>query len=371
MDKKRSFLMGVMVLLGICTTILSSCKDEVDFEQKVDNSWQQGNKINDMTQTRAFVLCEGSYNGNNASITYFDWSNGKIFDKDVFEFQNSKRIGDTGQDLIRVENNMFMTVYGSRYISKLTGAGVELTRTPVDKELGSPRFMTYHNGYLYTTTYGGFVAKYNASNLTYVSKVEVGKNPEEITELDGKLYLVNSGWGNDNRLSIIDTKTFEKAEHVEIFTNPQKIENVDGRLFVQGYGGKDTYNYQVGEFNPATKKYTFIATATNFVPANGKLYIVNSVTDWSNKPYKTTNYFSSYDLKTNKLTNENPFKNMPDELVSSSVFGMSANPYTGDIFVMTSDYVTNGYMYRFDKNGNFVATMPAQGVSPKKIVFFK
>lgn len=42
--------------------------------------------------------------------------------------------------------------------------------------------------------------------------VAVGKNPEGIIEEDGKLYLVNSGFGYDNRLSIIDINTFDKAE---------------------------------------------------------------------------------------------------------------------------------------------------------------
>ena len=53
--------------------------------------------------------------------------------------------------------------------------------------------------------------------------VAVGKNPEGIIEEDGKLYLVNSGFGYDNRLSIIDINTFDKAENIEIFQNPEKI----------------------------------------------------------------------------------------------------------------------------------------------------
>ena len=45
--------------------------------------------------------------------------------------------------------------------------------------------------------------------LTFEKMVAVGQNPEHIIEEDGKLYLVNSGFGYDNRLSIIDIKTFD------------------------------------------------------------------------------------------------------------------------------------------------------------------
>ena len=63
------------------------------------------------------------------------------------------------------------------------------------------------------------------------------------------------------------------------------------------------------------------------------------------------------------------FKNAPAELATSSVYGVSVNDETGDIYVMTTDFTNNGQVYHFKSDGSFAGKFAATGINPRKIVF--
>ena len=48
---------------------------------------------------------------------------------------------------------------------------------------------------------------------------------------------------------------------------------------------------------------------------------------------------------------------------------MSVDSDNGDIYICTSSYDTKGDVYRFRKDGSFVAKFESGGVNPKKVVF--
>ena len=62
---------------------------------------------------------------------------------------------------------------------------------------------------------------------------------------------------------------------------------------------------------------------------------------------------------------------MPEAIKSSSAYSMSVNPYTGDIFLATTDFSTDGIIYKFKADGTYQLAFPAYGVNPNKIVFLK
>ena len=330
-----------------------------------DDEWdptKEGSTI-EMEKTRAFVLNEGLYERNNAGITYFDWMTDNVYNSDLYMAQNKRQMGDTGQDIIEEDNNIYVVLSGSKLLLKLNSVGVEMARASVSSDLGDPRYVVEDGGYLYVTCYGGFIAKYKASDLSFVSSVKVGSNPEFIIEENGKLYCTNSGWGKDNRVAVVDIKAFNTASFQTVMTNPDHIIEVNDRIFVQGYG--DAYDYPWGELKNG--KYTQLGNASNWCKHGDMLYLVNSVTDWST--YTTSNTFYSYNAKTSTLNNSSFLKNAPAELASASVYGMSTNPKTGDIYIMTSDYSNNGIVYHFKNDGTYVTKFTTTGISPRKIVF--
>ena len=101
--------------------------------------------------------------------------------------------------------------------------------------------------------------------------------------------------------------------------------------------------------------------------------MVNSVTDWSVKPYVTTNNFFTYNAKTRKL-NENSFLTLTgdaESLKTESIMMMEIDPYTGDIYIGTPDYTNTGDVYRFSRNGKLIKKFGSGGISPNNAVFFE
>ena len=117
-------------------------------------------------------------------------------------------------------------------------------------------------------------------------------------------------------------------------------------------------------------KVTRIGYATYMAADDDVLYLVNSMTNWSTKPATTVNTFFTYNIKTGQTNNASFLKNAPAELASSTLHMLVVNDDNGDIYIGTSDFTTNGNIYRFKKDGTFVEKFDAGGVSPNSAVFF-
>lgn len=352
--KLRSLFFGTlcMLMLGVSFT---SCSDDDDDSKKND----EGSKV-ELPENRVYILNEGSYQKNNAGITYYDPDKRNNVIDDIFYKQNEAKLGDTGQDMIKYNNNIYVSMYGSKYVCKLNEACVEQARYSFTDEQGQPRYMAAEDGKLYVTLSSGNVARLDANTLTFEKMVAVGQNPEHIIEEDGKLYLVNSGFGYDNRLSIIDIKTFDTAEHVEIFQNPDRILEANDKIFIQGYGGPyPDYDYTVAIYDKENKTYKKIGPGTLMAEYNDVVYVIYSETDYNTNTSNHTLY--SYNAKTNKKE-ETSFLQMPEELKTRIFYMLSINPENGDFYVGTTDYNTNGDIYRFKKDGTFIEKSKTESI---------
>lgn len=355
----RSLFLSTLCLLAV-GTVFTACEDDED------DSWNNGATVA-LPKNRVFILNEGIYGKNNASLTFYNPATKEIV-PDLFFSQNGYKLGDTAQDMIEYNGELYIVMNGSNYITRLSGAGVELARYEFRAEEGQPRYATAEDGKVYVTLYSGNVARLDAKTLNMEAMVKVGNNPEQIIEEDDKLYCVNSGWGYDNRLSIIDLKTFKEAEHVEIFTNPQRIIECNDRIFIQGYGAAypNPYTYPVALFDPLTKTYTEIGQGTNMAAYGPILYVANTqTTDWVN----FTTDFYTYDTRTGKVNSESFLKNVPEELLTGNVYMLDINQENGEIYVGVTHYAAgNGDVYRFKADGTFVEKFESGGQSPNAMV---
>ncbi len=353
------------LLVAFCTVLATAIFTACDDDDEPRND--QGTKV-DLPKNRVFILNEGAYAMNNAGITFYAPNGERANIDDIYFTQNGKRLGDTGQDIIEYDDNIFVTVYGSQYIAKLNSAGVELARYSFTEEQGAPRYMAAEDGKIYVTLYSGNVARLSAVDLAFEGTVGVGSNPEQIIEENGKLYCLNSNWGTDNRISIIDTRTFVSAEYVEVFANPEQIIEVNDQIIIQGYGGNyPDYTYPVAVFDATTKTYKEIGRGTRIAGYEDTVYIIDSSTDWATNI--TTNTFYTYNTRTGAVNRTSFLKNAPAEVSGGIIYMLSINDENGDIYIGTSDFVTNGDVYRFAHDGTFIESFASGGVSPRKAVF--
>ena len=351
-----------------------SCSDDDD------PKWNdEGSKVV-LPEHRMFILNEGSYKMNNAGIEFFAPKGDAATIDDIFFKQNNVRLGDTGQDMIEYHGNIYVSVYKSNYLAKLNAACVEEARVSFvsDPDLtGGIRFIAAEDGYIYASFHGGYVVKINARTLAVEAKLKTtGINLEGVAIEGNNLYVANSytqtneGWKYFTDVFVIDLNRFALKNTLAVSENPNDMAEEDDKVFVISWGNYDDKGYSFQMIDPSKNNaVTELAVATKMGVGNDKVYLVNSVTDWST--HTTTNTFFSYDIKAGRVINESFLKNAPAELNSKSIYMITVDDNSGEIYIGTSTYDgSNGDMYRFKKDGTFVEKFDCGGQNPRAAVFF-
>jgi hypothetical protein len=314
-----------------------------------------------------YILNEGTWNGNNSKLDIYH-ADGTI-EKDVFAKVNGEAIGDTGQDLLAYGGRLYLAVWGSNYIAKLDKDCKLIEKYSFKAEEGQPRHLAAQDGFVYVSTYGSKVAKFDTTSLAAPKGfVEVGDNPEAIAVKGNYLVVCNSQKDNvsDTRISVIDLTSFSLKENITTeYGNFQSVEVVGDSVYVTYY----TPTYAIEMLNLDLSKNTVkpSGAATKMVAYDGKLYCANVATVYDADWNATTNTsFFVRDVKTGKDSNFLDLSQTP-ELTTATVYMLSVDPSTGEFFVGVTDYKTNGTIYRFDKDGKFVTKFETSGVNPNKM----
>lgn len=170
---------------------------------------------------------------------------------------------------------------------------------------------------------------------------------------------------------VIDLNTFTLKETLVVEQNPNMLIEEDDKVFLISWNySRESYVLQMIDPD-ANNKVTELGYATNMAAGNDMLYLVDSRTDYSVRPYVTTNTFSSYDIKSRRLNTTSFLKDAPAELATSSIYMMTVSEYTGDIYIGVTNYsASNGTMYRFKQDGSFVGKFDCGGQNPRAAVFF-
>ena len=153
--KVRSLLFGMLCMLALGASLVS-CSDDDD-----DSLDDDGSKVT-LPQTRVYILNEGSQGANNAGLAFYAPNKDADFISDIYKTQNNAKLGDLGQSMIEYEDEIYIAVYGSNYLTKLNAAGVELKRVSFvgDNDLSAGiRYIDAEDGYIYASFWGGAVAK--------------------------------------------------------------------------------------------------------------------------------------------------------------------------------------------------------------------
>ena len=355
----KKILVALLALTSVVFTFTSCSEDEW-------NAFGNG-KVEMPNASRAFILNEGSMGKNNSNIIYFDWATGNVNTTDLFVQQNGVKLGDTGNDIEVYGNDLLVAVNVSNYVALLDGYGVEKSRISFEqyKNLGQVRNLTTIGNKVYAVSYGGYVStlRVDGDKLVYEDSLKVGDRPEDIINLNGKLYVLLQGaYYNDNRMAVIEAGS-KTIKYVTVLTDPEDLYVADDKVIVRGYGA--SYSNEWGIYDPATDTYTDKGNASVMAVANGKLFIGYSLTNWSTGD--TTSELSVYNMSTGK--SESFFKKMPAEIATTSIYSISVNPYDNRVYVATSSFSQNGVIYVFDAEGNYERNFSACGINPHAIVF--
>ena len=349
--KKIKFLAFSALLLSTLT--FQSCKDD-----------EEETKPEEVVKVKHVFILNEANQGSNLSTMDCYYPNGEsAYQPKVFAATNGEGLGDTGQDIICYGKRIYVSVWGSNYIAKLDQYGKLLEKYSFKADEGQPRRLAAKDGFVYVSTYGGKVAKFDTTSISApLGFAEVGNNPEGIAVAGNYLVVCNSqqNYVADNRLSIVDLSSFSLKKHIESeYGNYQDVAVVGNNVYVTYY----TPSYAIETLSVDIENGTIKpAVAASKIATDGSsLFCVNTTTaDW--KTF-TTSFF--------KLGSTDSFLDLTStpELTSANVYMFEIDPDTKDFYIGTTDFATNGIVYRFDKTGKFVAKFETSGINPNHAAF--
>ena len=355
---KTTKIITTLLLTVLSAPIFISCnsKDEASSTTEVS--------------TGVFVLNQGKYNSNNASLTYYDFAT-SFASADLFLDKNNRELGDTGQDMIKYGSKIYIAMYKSSLIEVINAqTGVSVKSIPMKNAAGtssSPRSLTSANGKVYVVLYDGHVAQLDTASLAVEKTIAVGANPDASVITNNKLYVANTGGMAavmDSTVSVINLSTFTETKKIKINLNP-------GTIKADSYG--DVYVASKGDYNLIPGKFQRIAAGTDVVTdiavAVKNFDIIGDNAYISNFDYDATwqaahKTIAVYDVKNEKLVSAN----IVTTDIIKTPYCINVDPTTKNIYLGVSDYVNNGKMYCFGQDGALKFTFTT-GLNPTKVVF--
>jgi YVTN family beta-propeller protein len=188
------------------------------------------------------VLNEGLFGQNNSTLTYYNLDT-KTVSQQVYRNANGgANLGDTGSDIAITDYFILVAVDNSNKIEKLDPDTFSSLGHIDLGQGGSPRAISIFSltRAFVTSTYGDVVYEINPTELTVTDTIPVGSKPEGMLLYKNKLFVANSGFGNDSTLSIIDLNTNKESKRLTVGLNPRYVYNVLYDVVVVCTGSYDT-----------------------------------------------------------------------------------------------------------------------------------
>ena len=341
-----------------------------------------------------YVLNEGNMGSNKCTLDYLDLSGETIhYLRNIYAERNDsmvKELGDVGNDA---------QIYGSRLWLVINCSNkVEVLRAKDAVTLGkidvpNCRYVTFHKGYAYVTSYVGPVSvnqdaplgqvyKIDTLTLQTVAKVTVGYQPEEMAVIDDKLYVANSGGymvpDYDHTVSVIDLKTFTEERKIDVAVNLHRCRaDQYGQLWVSSRG--DYYEepshlcWLQRDVNGQMHKMGRIdVPISDMCIVGDSLYFIGVQFNYNTMKNERT--LGIIDVTTHEVTN-NRLTTAPEADAMIQPYGIIVNSNERDFYLMDAkNYVSSGDLLHFKKDGTFdykvrTGDIPAHAVfltKPKK-----
>lgn len=316
-----------------------------------------------------YLLNEGNMGNNKSTLDYFDYKEGTYY-KNIYAERNPtvvKELGDVGNDLLIYGEKMYAVINCSHKVEVMNAN--DATRiTKID--IPNCRYIVGNEGYVYVSSYvgpvqidptapKGAVFKVDTLSMQVVGNVEVGYQPEEMTIVGNRLYVVNSGGymppNYDNTISVIDLDKFTLCDVIQLdkTANFHRLDHDSmGRLWLSSrgnyFGDMNSNLYVVDPKGKQIIKDMGIPVSDMWVDGN-YAYIISA--EWSYVTGKNTVSYAKIDMQSMEIPDRNIIKDGSDANIKIP-YGIAVNPITKDFYVTDAkSYVVSGTLYCYGSDG--------------------
>lgn len=317
----------------------------------------------------AYIVNEGAFQGNNASITFYDKSASAY--ESVFATVNGTELGDVAQSMAIGGDKGYIVVNNSFKIEVVDLSTFERIATIADASIDYPRYMLEadeNSMYLSNGSFSGSVIIIDRDDHTISGSIPVGGGPEKMVKLGDQVIVANSGgWGLDSTISVINVATETLTNTIELSHRPIDIE-IDNNLhlwvlcsgttlFDADWNVIGNSMAQIHEVDVETGDVIHSVdvgvegdhpTSIAFDEASGMIWVVNG---------------GVHTLDTN-----DPNAGWT-EVTTTTYNSIDYNAGSGEMWVTeVADFISTNEVSMLDANGNVVSTFQA-GIAPRQIVF--
>ncbi len=348
------------VYIIIFAALLTACVDEPYIPDTPDDT------TSTVGGPRALVLNEGSWGGNDASLSSLYIENGKI-DNEWFEVANGRGLGDVAQDILLYGGKAYVTVTFSNSLEVIDTTTGRSTRHPLSMH---PRYLAANGRHIFVSCYDGHqVAVFDTADFVHPTNIlQLGNfQPEGLAIAAGKLFVAsswiqqqNQNYEYDSLVYVFNLDDYTLVGTVAVGLNPQLVVAIDDSRVAVNYSG-DYAAIAAGcaVIDANTLAVTQLGrSATGMAAARGILY------GFSRQGYSSsaTASYWYYDGST--------FTNIPVGLNPPFNTPYSISVDTRGLIYVTTDgnYTAAGDVLCFTADGTLRWRTEA-GILPKKVVF--
>lgn len=347
-------------------TLLAACQG--DDEVLVPSTWTQVTEPANPREVRGFYLLnEGNMGSNKCTLDYFDFTTG-FYRENIYAETNPTvvlELGDVGNDIQIYGSKLYAVINCSNFIEVMDKTNA---RHIGEIRIPNCRYIVFHDGYAYVSSYAGpvqldpnarlgYVAKIDTATLEVVGECTVGYQPDEMAVVGNKLYVANSGGyrvpNYDNTVSVIDLETFTETKKIEVAINLHRIKaDSDGFLWVTSRGDYYSVGSDLFVVDPRTDEVVdrLGIAATELCIDDDKLYLYSTEYSYVNEEEWSISY-ALIDTKTRKVITKNFITDGTEKDIKMP-YGIAVNPETKEIFVTDAkSYVVRGTLYCFTPDG--------------------
>lgn len=325
-----------------------------------------------LTTNGVYVLNEGVFNMNNSSLSHIAMDEGTIV-KDYFYARNSRKLGDTGNDMQRYGSKIYIVLSVSSQVEVIDAAsGESLRQIPFFQGTKSrqPRNIAFHDNKAFVCSFDGTVAVIDTASLSVEKYIAVGKNPDGIAVSNGKVYVSNSGGldypNYDSTVSVIDAHTYEEIVRITVGLNPYAIvPDRYGKLYVVCRGNYGSIPMSLKVIDSGSDE-----VETAFPGLEEEVLGMAVQGDTAYLYYHdhmagTGSRIMILDLLTGQLIRQHF---VTDGTVLQTVYGITTDPITGNVWVADAkDMTSTGTVHCFSSEGKRLQSYGV-GINPAKMV---